>query len=236
MTKHNTIAAAALIAVLALIGIAMPSTSAFALPDVSITLAGSAYPLHLNYTSPTVETVFEEASGGHLKTVGLTLLLLTGELTALGTFRADFTNFTFWTSLHKCNSPSDATGVVLMQGSFHVVYTNLSPLLMGVLYLPKEVEVSCEGFNFNLRGSVITSLNAEGTDTTELTNVSGALLKGATAGSQQISEYYNDAGTKLVAKLESNASATFLKTNLQILNTVPLLTALSPNMFVITSR
>ncbi len=220
----------------AMCAMGLMATSAFALPDVSITLSGSAYPLHLNYTSPTVQTLLEEAAGGRLKGVGLTLLLLTGELTSLGTFRADFTNVEEVKSLKKCNSTSDATGVVLTEGSFHVVYTNLSPLLMGVLYLPKEVVILCEGFNLNVRGSVLSSLNAAGNEATELTNVSGTLAKGATAGSQQITEFYNDAGTKLVAKLESNASTSFLKANEQVLNTEPVLTALSPNMFVITSR
>ncbi len=221
----------------AMCAMGLMATSAFALPEVSLTLSGSSGPLHLNYTSPTVETTLEEAAGGRLGGVGLTLLLLTsGAVTSLGTFRADFTNVGEVKSLKKCNTLNDATGVVLTEGSFHLVYTNLSPLLMGVLYLPKEVELKCEGFNFNVRGSVLSSLNAAGTNATELTNVSGALLKGATAGSQQVPEFYNDAGTKLVAKLESNASTTFLKANEQVIGTEPLLTALSPNMFLITSR
>ena len=58
------------------------------LPDVSITSAGSAYPLHLNYESTTVKTELEDANGGILNGEGLKLLRLTGELAALGTFRA----------------------------------------------------------------------------------------------------------------------------------------------------
>ncbi len=53
------------------------------LPDVSTTLAGSSYPLHLNYESSTVLTLLEDANGGVLEGTGLKLLLLTGELTAL---------------------------------------------------------------------------------------------------------------------------------------------------------
>ena len=77
----------------------------------------------------------------------------------------------------KCNSTGDKTATVLTEGSFHLVYTNLSPLEMGILYLPNEVTMECEGTNSKLKGSISSSLNAAGTEITELTGVAGAQPK-----------------------------------------------------------
>ncbi len=65
------------------------AVSAFALPDISLTL-GAAYPLHLNYLSNIANTTLDTAAGTELQGEGLHVLFLIGELTALGTFRAIF--------------------------------------------------------------------------------------------------------------------------------------------------
>ena len=225
------------VALVAVFAVGVMATSAFALPDVSITLSGSAYPLHLNYESSTVATELEDANGGVLTGKGLKLLLLSGELSALGTFRADFANVTEVSSGKKCHSTGDPTATVLSEGSFHMVYTSLSPnLQLGLLFLPTEVKIECEGFNVKVKGSVISSVNLNGTtEATEFTNIKGSLAKGSTPGSQQISEYYNDAGTKIKAGLITTISSIEHESNEQVKEETTL-TALSPNMFVITGR
>ncbi len=107
----------------------MAATSAFALPDISITLG--SYPLHLNYLSNTVKTTIESTSGAVLSGEGWHVLYLTGELTALGTFRAIFLKWEKGTE--KCfNQGEEANGEVLTEGSFHIVYTSLAGSATGL--------------------------------------------------------------------------------------------------------
>jgi hypothetical protein len=125
--------------------VGLMATSAFGLPDVSVTLGG-AYPLHLNYESSTVKTEIQNANGGVLKGEGLKVLALIGELTALGTFRAIFSKVGKGTE--KCfNTGVEANGEILPEGEFHIVYTSLSSLQLGVPVLLKELtgstEISC---------------------------------------------------------------------------------------------
>jgi len=193
----------------------------------------NAYPLHLNYGSTTVNSELETTAGGLLKGVGLKVLFLIGELSALGTFRADFLDVKDGAKL--CMSTGDEDGTVLTEGSFHVVYTNLSPLLMGVLYLPSQVVIECEGTNATVKGSILSSFIAEGNTLTELTSVSGQLLKGASAGKPKIEEYYNDAGTKVKAKLETTTGGSTKESN-EVVEGTPVFSALGGKMFVVTSR
>jgi hypothetical protein len=99
------------------------------LPDISITLG--SYPLHLNYLSNTVSTKLESTGGALLTGVGLHVLYLTGELTALGTFRAIFLKYVKGTE-HCFNQGEEANGEVLMEGSFHIVYTSLPGSTQGL--------------------------------------------------------------------------------------------------------
>jgi hypothetical protein len=220
------------VSLVALFAMGMMATSAFALPDVSLTLSGSAFPLKLSYANNgTSKTELQSASGAVLSGEGLSLLLSTSVLTALGTFRADF--FKVKRSTTNCNSIGDATGVVLTEGTFAVVYTSLSPLTLGVLYSPKAFEVACGSLDIEVQGTTISSLNGTGTEATELTNVFGQLA--GTKGKANIKTYYNTAGTALTAKLESNVGAGFAESN-QIVEGEPVLTALGSNMFRITGR
>jgi hypothetical protein len=206
------------------------------LPDISITLPGSSYPLHLNYESLTVKTKLEDGNGALLEGKGLKLLLLTGELASLGTFRADFFNVEETSSAKKCHTSGDKTATVLTEGSFHLVYTNLKPLYLGLLFLPNEVKVECEGVTTKVRGDVISGVNFSGnSEETELLNIKGKLEKGSTAGSQEITEYYNEGGTKVKAGLIAETGSVEHASNEQVKEETEL-TALSPNMFVITSR
>jgi hypothetical protein len=205
-------------------------------PGMSLTLAGSAYPLHLNYESSTVQTSLGDGNGTILEGEGLKVLHLIGEAQAeLGTARVDFGHITEGSSGKKCHTSGDTTATVLTEGSFRLVITSLYPnLQIGELYSPNEAKIECEGLNLRVRGTIISSTNTNGiTETTELTNVKGLLAKGSTAGSQEITEYYSSEGTKVKAGLIVELGSVEHSSNLQVKEEVTM-TALSPNMFVIT--
>ncbi len=221
----------------------MAATSAFALPDISITLG--SYPLHLNYLSNTVKTKIESTGGSLLSGEGWHVLYLTGdELTALGTFRAIFLKWEKGTE--KCfNQGVEANGEVLMEGSFHIVYTSLAGsaqgLQIGVLYLVKEMNgttttppgIKCptSGIEIKVKGSVIGSINVGSTGEGERIGQKSVL--NGSLGKQNIRAYWNDAGTGLLAKLLSSVGAGFIETNL-VIEGEPEATALNSAMYRIT--
>jgi hypothetical protein len=220
-----------------LLGLALTATSALAavtLPDISVTLTGGVYPIHAQgSTKATTETSLSTTGGGVLNGTGATLLLLAIELSALGTFTADFTHVENPEKV-KCHSVGDAEGVVLVSGEAHLVPISLSPVMGGALMLVTEFEVECPaGINVIVRGNVLASINNVGSEGTELTGVSGA-LKGE-KGKQAISEYYNDGGTKIKTKLESEAGAGFTKSAMNVEEEVPL-QILGSQMVVVTGR
>jgi hypothetical protein len=209
------------------------------LPDISITLG--SYPLHLNYLSNTVATALEVAAGARLTGEGLHVLYLTGELTALGTFRSIFLKVTAGTA--KCfNQGVEANGEVLTEGSFHIVYTSLAGstqgLQIGVLYLVKELAgatiIKCPstGVEIKVKGSVIGSINSLPEGERERIGQKG-VLKGIN-GKQNIRAYWNDAGTGLLAQLLSSAGAGFTESD-EVVAGEPEATALNGAMYEITN-
>jgi hypothetical protein len=217
-------------ALVALCAMGLMATSAFALPEVKS--VSSTYPLDLNYESSTVVTKLEDGNGALLEGKGLKLLLITTEKTSLGTFNADFLNVVETSSSKKCHTSGDKTATVLSEGSFHIVYTSLSPLELGILFLPHEVKVECEGVTTKVRGDVISSIN-EATDSGMLTSIKGKLEKGSTAGSQEITEYYNTTGTKVKAELIAETGSVEHKSNEQVKEETTLTTS---NTFEIVNR
>jgi hypothetical protein len=221
----------------ALFALGLMATSALAalsLPDISVTLTGGVYPVHAQgKTVATATTLLETAGAGVLNGTGVTLLLLTTELSGLGTFTSDFTKVENPEKI-KCHSIGDAEGVVLVNGEFHLVPISLSPLNIGILFLVSELEVECPaGINVLIRGNILASVEGIGSEGTELTGFSGALL--GEKGKQKISEYYNDGGTKIKAKLESEAGAGFTASSEQVGEPVSL-QVLGSQMIVITGR
>ena len=109
------------------------ATSALALPDVSITLCTGdcVYPLHLNYSNETVGTKIETAGGVVITGTGLHILILLGQLSNEGTFRAIFVKLVKGTE--KCfNQGTEANGEVLFEGPVDVVYTSLAGSAQGL--------------------------------------------------------------------------------------------------------
>jgi hypothetical protein len=220
------------------------ATSAFALPDISITLCTGAcvYPLHLNYLSEEVKTKLESASGTALEGEGLHVLYLIGELSALGTFRAIFLHVVNGAEKEeKCLNTGNA-GEVLTEGSFHIVYTSLAGsgfgLQLGTLYLVNALEIKCKAaaITINVKGSVIGAIRTPGKENNEQLTGLKNLLSGS-AGKQQFRAYYNDSSASLLAQLlcEKTGTAGFKECN-QVVAGEPEATALEGKMFVVTSR
>jgi hypothetical protein len=215
------------------------ATSAFALPDISVTLGG-AYPLHLNYeligfSGPRGK--LEGTSGSLLESTGLKVLYLIGELTALGTFRAIFFELANGANTsEKCLNTANA-GEVLTEGSFHIVYTSLSPLTLGTLYLVNELEIKCPtaGIGIKVKGSVIGAIKSPGASNAEQLTGLKNIITGS-AGKQQFRNYYNDSGTSVLAQLLCNISGTGFKECNQVVAGEPEATALEGKMFVLSAR
>jgi hypothetical protein len=207
------------------------SASAFTLPDVSVTLTGGVYPLHLNSNLPTTATVLSAASGSVLTGVGTSTLLLATELSALGTFASTFLNVINGVP-EKCTTGTEAPGVVKLSGEYHVVPINATGKL-GELFLVSEFVITCGTEKVTIRGSVLGSISA-GTENQELTSTTGVLLSTET-GKQELSEYINDTGSIVKAHLEADAGLEFVTAG-QNVGAPATFEALGSQMFVITGR
>jgi hypothetical protein len=234
--KHVKLFGIAL-AAMCVCGISMAS-SAFALPSVEATSQGSGtslYPLHLEVTILTIGTALEGTSGAFLTGEGILLLLLTGEASSLGTFEALFLKVE--ESGTACHSKGDQEGEVLTGGSFHIVWTSLSPLRLGELFLPGEVEITCGKVVTKVKGDVLSSLKLGSEKTeeeTELTQV-GGLLSGS-KGKQSIKFFYNDAKESVEAKLLSSISGGTFKESDEVVKGEVVTPALQQKKFKIIGR
>jgi hypothetical protein len=212
--------------------VATNATASVKLPDISVTLGG-AYPIQIFGENTRVTTSLESVGDTLGQGRGETVLILITELSALGTFTAALTHIEAGEHV-TCNSPGDESGVVLVSGELHAVQISLSPLEQGVLLLVTELEVECPGSIIALvRGNMLASATGIGSEGTELTSF-GGVLKGE-KGKQEISEYYNDGGTKIKARLESETGSGFTASDEndseEISNTV-----LGSQMIVMTGR
>ena len=222
----------------AVASVGLTAATSFALPDMSIALGG-AYPLHLQVTLLTVKTKLTNTIEENFKGEGLLLLLLAKELTALGTFEELFTKVKIGTAecQSEVGSTKDPLGEILTRGTYHIVYTSLSPLTLGVLELIEPLKIKCGTKELNSRGSLLSSINTTtncSTEATECTSL-GGVLKGNGAGVANLTTYYNDAGTAEKAKLEFNFGSGFKGAALEIEAEVTV-TALEGKMFTLTGR
>jgi hypothetical protein len=235
MMRYLKLFGLALAAVIAM-GVAT-ANSAFALPDVSIALGGT-YPINNVVTLLTVATKLSNPVE-NIKGVGLLLLMIGPSLTTLGTFDVLFDGVEN-TKGNKCSSENsaggtDPTGEVLLPGTWHLVYTSLSPLTLGALFLPEEVKVVCGTVKIKVKGSALAALNlGTSTEATELTGL-GGVLTGDGAGHATQKTYYNDAGESQVSQLLSNFGTTFKESAEEVTGEVTV-TAEGGKMFTATSR
>jgi hypothetical protein len=229
----------AALAALSALGIATAS-SAFALPDISITLGG-AYPLHLEVTLTTAKTKLSNVVKENLTGEGILLLYLLTALGHLGTFEALFTKVRKSTTpcFSEEGGKKDPSEEILTKGSWHLVYTSLAGsaqgLQLGILHLVAPVTIKCGAEEVLVKGDVLSSVDAlTGTEATEYTALSG-VLKGNGEGGPNIKFFYNEGGTSVKAKLEANFGTGFKEAAEEVEELITV-TALESKMFVVTSR
>jgi hypothetical protein len=204
---------------------------AIALPDVSLSL-GAAYPLHLQFgdNKATITTI-ESTSGNSLSSnSGMSILLLTVELSSLGTYLMMLLRSK--TEGKECSTNGDEAGVVLLAGEFHVVLLNGNRL--AALLLQPHVTIECATTKVKIEGLALGSFESTGTEATELTQL-GYILKGNGAGKPALKEYINDEDKLSNALLLTNFGAGFFESSINIGEEITL-TTLESKMFVITSR
>jgi hypothetical protein len=237
--KYLKVFGLALVAVVAL-GVSMAS-SAFALPDLSVTL-GEGYPLHIQVTLLTVRTHLSNVvTGGGVEELhgeGLLLLFLTFSLTDLGTFEALFTKVQTRAGV-ACKSSGDPSEEVLTLGTFHIVWTSLRGsargLTLGELFLPLPFMITCGAKTVNIQGSVLSSLNSNrlqaASDYTQL----GGLLQGNGEGEPKLVWFYNESGNPVKAKLEANFGSGFRQSAEEVEEEV-VASSLGGKMFAINNQ
>jgi hypothetical protein len=229
------------LALVALFVLGVTATSAFALPDISLTLSGSTFPLVLKANQTKAATQLSNVVGEKVNGEGVLIVLSLTALGHLGTFEALFTKAKKGTS--ACHSEesgvSDPAEEILTKGSWHLVYTSLPStpaLALGILFLVAPVTFKCGTETVNVKGDTLSSVTASsaGTETTELTSL-GGVLEGNGVGVQNLKTFYNESGTATTAKLEANFGSGFKGAAEEVKEEVKP-TAEGSNMFVITSR
>ena len=223
----------AMIGALLALGAMATSASAFTLPDISIGLGGT-YPLHSEGSLPTAAWVSTNTGGGTLTGTGVSLLLLTTELSGLGTFSETYLGVK--RGSENCHSVGDAQGVMLVSGEFHIV---LGPggtkKLLYILFLVTEFELLCEGgISLEVRGSMLGTFALNGEVETEQYETARGRLEGE-KGKPRFSEYFNDGGTIVKAKLEIESGSGFLAFDLNVEGEI-ILTTLNGKMYEVTGR
>jgi hypothetical protein len=223
-----------LVGALFALGAMAASASAFTLPDVSIALGGT-YPLHSEGLLPTAPWEIGGAGGSVLTGTGVSLLLLTTALSALGTFSSTLVKAKR-SATEECHSVGDAQGVVLVGGEFHIV---LGPggtkQLLYILFLVQDIEIICEGGLENeVRGSVLGTFALNGEVETEEYETARGRLEGE-RGKQNFAEYFNDGGTIVKAKLEVESGGGFTASDENVAGEF-ILTTLNGQMFTVTGR
>lgn len=206
--RHLKVLGVALVAMFAF-GLTATSAMAVTLPDIHVAL-NEAYPIHFNFESKTApKTVLETTGGSKLEGTGLSVLFLVTELSALGTFAVDF--FKVLKGTTPCNSTGDAKEVVLLSGEFHLVTLAETPsLIVGVLFLFKQLEIVCSKAKVEVRGALVSPVTLTGTGD----NVTGisTWLQGSKGKAKTIN-YLNDAGGTETALLESEFGTGFLESS-----------------------
>jgi hypothetical protein len=223
-----------LIGALFALGAMAASASAFTLPDVSIALGGT-YPIHSEGSLPTAATELSTNAGSRLTGTGVSLLLLTLELSALGSFSSTF--LAVKRTTEECHSVGDQQGVVLVAGEFHIV---LGPggtkKLLYILFLVTRFIIICEsGLELEVQGSTLGTFALNGEVETEEYEVSRGKLEGK-KGIQALSEYFNDGGTIVKAVLLSEIGGAGFVPSAQNVAGELILTTLNGKMYTVTGR
>jgi hypothetical protein len=178
------------------------ASSAFALPEINVTLT-STFPIHLEVTNLTIKTELSESGGLALHGEGILVLYLATELTSLGKFELLLLKIEEKTLGIKCNTPGDKEGEVLTKGTWHLVWTSLSPLTLGILYLIEPYELKCSIVTEKIKGSALAGVANPFSG--QLVSL-GGILEGNGKGKPNLTGYYLDSGQTAKAKLENGTN------------------------------
>jgi hypothetical protein len=221
--RQLTVLGAALVAIFAL-GIA---TSALAiLPDLhclkSEEPGTTKCPVHLHFADNGVtKTELQSTAGGKLEAKGVSILLLTKELSGLGTYGTIFLHVEWKKENTTCNTKGDAAGAVVTKGTFHIVYWSLNPLRVGIAFLPEEVTMECgAGKIIRLKGCLLSTAEPKKPFESELdvTNIDGALE--GTAGINKLTKYDDQNGNQVSCILLSEFRGAGFAQSMEVVPTV----------------
>jgi hypothetical protein len=128
-------------------------------------------------------------------------------------------------------------GELLTNGTFHIVYTSLTPLGLGLLLLFAPFELECAALKVKIRGSILAAVEPTGAapaGSKEWTKVRAVIL-GNGAGVPKYKFYDNESGTSSEARFESNFGTGFKVSALEVEEAVTA-TVLEAKMFVINNE
>jgi hypothetical protein len=200
--KHLLLAFASLV----VLGVTATSALAVTLPDVHVALE-EAYPITATSKAPKAITGLATAGGSVLTGEGVETTLTWTELSAAGTYVANFTNVV--KGAKKCKTTGDAAGTVLISGGVALVTVSEAPLTVAPLFSVPKTKIECEGLNVTVEGNVLGTYT--GSLNKQITEFTGT-LKGE-KGKQELTKYLNDAGETKEALLLSEAGAGFTKSS-----------------------
>jgi hypothetical protein len=177
--------------------VAVASTASAALPKI-LPETGAAR----NWTGTNSGTV--ELQGGTNTTC--TEALATGTQEAnkpLGSFHIEIRGCTTEKGAIKCTGLGDTAGVVLILGTWHSVFDNLTTLSAAILFLTERVHFNCSALVLVLVSGELVCLWLKPTESA----ATHAFHCVVTAGKNQEDEaYFNEAGTEVKAKLSCSVN------------------------------
>jgi hypothetical protein len=185
--------------------IAATAASALELPDIHI-LPKETFPLVGEGSTKAKEekSISLQTENSKLPAEEVKILVKVTELSPLGEIDLHFVNVhESKKPENKCNTEGDAEGVVLVKGEFHLVFTSFepNPLEIAALVLfPSPLTVKCNKgkLNVKVKPPALARVKAEKGKDIESFVATAHCKK---AGEQELSSYFNDAGTLLTKQL-----------------------------------
>jgi hypothetical protein len=193
------------------------------LPSI-LYLPGETGESELKGESKTAATELGSVSGSKLTGEGyLIQLFITADMQQLGNAEVLFTKVLLAGKL--CKTEGDSEGLVLINNAeWHLV---LSPTgSLRILVLVPEFVITCGTVKIKVRGSALSSAEPFGKEVLTTEEFSGTQLcifkEGKNTGKAELTEYLNDEGATVKAKLESNFGLGFEESCEQIAEKIKL--------------
>jgi hypothetical protein len=199
MRHKSRTALAALVAVFAISAVAAASASA-AYPEfvpgegesfpIGLSLSKSAHTSRIHAAAPVgLEECASLAFKGEIS--GAKAYALTAELGGCG-----------YGGTSACSTKGAESGTIVLSGSGSPVYIEKATKKVGILFNLHEVEVSCGGFGFRLRHSIVIPVSPVNTKTSALT----LSIKEGRSLQNEYRSYENEKGEKVSAYLQESWS------------------------------